>query len=110
MHAVLREHGKPGGPARIRGHLYVVDWYPGLILDPDAGWVVGELWEDITDDAWPVLDFYEGCSAEDPQPHEFIRAQATVLAPDEPRRAWIYTFGRDVHGMQAVHGGDWLRR
>ncbi len=110
MHEVLREHGKPGGAARVRGRLYVVDWYPGLVLDPDAGWVVGELWTGVADEAWPVLDFYEGCSAEDPAPHEFIRTEATVLAADQPRQSWIYTFGRDVAALQQIDSGDWLRR
>lgn len=110
MHAVLLEHGKPGGATKVRGRLYVIDWYPGLVLDPTAGWVVGELWTDVSDEAWPVLDFYEGCSAEDPAPHEFIRTRATVESDNGPRSAWVYAFGRDVAGLEQVRSGDWLRR
>lgn len=110
MYEVLREHGTPAGPARVRGRLYVVDWYPGLVLDESAGWVVGELWSDIDDAAWPVLDFYEGCSAEDPQPHEYVRRMATVDAEGGSRRAWIYDYARDVSTLSAVDSGDWLAR
>ncbi len=107
---VLREHGTHGGPARVRGRLYVVDWYPGVVLDPSAGWVRGELWTSVAPEAWPVLDFYEGCSAEDPQPHEFVRREATLDVSGTPVRTWIYEFARDVASLQLVPGGDWLAR
>lgn len=110
MYEVLKEHGTLEGPARVRGRLYVVDWYPGLVLDDAAGWVVGELWGSLDDAAWPVLDFYEGCSAEDPAPHEYVRRTATVDAGGVERRAWIYDYARDVSALSVVASGDWLAR
>lgn len=110
MFEVLTEHGTRGGAAKVRGRLYAVDWYPGLVLDENADWIVGELWVDIEDAAWPVLDFYEGCSAEDPQPHEYVRTLATVTAGDQAVQAWIYAFARDVSALQPVRSGDWLNR
>ena len=109
MYEVLCEHGKPAGLARVRGRLYTVDWYPGLVLDPRADWVVGELWTDIESAAWPVLDFYEGCSAEDPQPHEYIRRETTVEHGDAVLRAWVYDYARDVGTLERIRSGDWLR-
>jgi gamma-glutamylcyclotransferase (GGCT)/AIG2-like uncharacterized protein YtfP len=110
MHEVLREHGTSSGPARVRGRLYAIDWYPGLVLDESAGWVVGELWTDVSDEAWPVLDFYEGCSAEDPAPHEFTRVQAQVGTQDGVVQAWVYTYAHPTVGLRKVASGDWLRR
>ncbi len=110
MYEVLREHGTPAGPARVRGRLYVVDWYPGLVLDESAGWVVGELWSEIDRAAWPVLDFYEGCSAEDPQPHEYVRRKTSVDADGSTRQAWVYDYARDVSTLSEVDSGDWLAR
>ncbi len=110
MHEVLREHGTPAGPASVRGRLYVVDEYPGLILDPNGGLVVGELWTSVAPEAWPVLDFYEGCSAEDPQPHEFVRRETSLDADGTPVRAWVYEFARDVGTLELVVSGDWLAR
>ena len=110
MYEVLREHGTPAGPAHLRGRLYVVDDYPGLILDPSAALIVGELWRSVTAEAWTILDFYEGCSAEDPQPHEFVRRETTVLADGTPTRAWVYEFARDVGPLEVVASGDWLAR
>lgn len=110
MHGVLREHGTPAGRARVHGRLYVVDGYPGLVLDPNAGLVVGELWTSVADEAWPVLDFYEGCSAEDPQPHEFVRRETSLDADGTPVRAWVYEFARDVSTLELVLSGDWLAR
>ncbi|MGH1344116.1 MAG: gamma-glutamylcyclotransferase family protein [Nannocystales bacterium] len=108
MYDVLREHGTPAGPARVRGRLYVVDGYPGLVLDQHAGWVVGELWTSVAAAAWPVLDFYEGCSAEDPAPHEFVRREITVDAAGSSIPTWVYEFARDVSDLQLVPSGDWL--
>ncbi len=110
MHEVLREHGTPGGPARVRGRLYVIDWYPGLVVDDDAGWVVGELWTDLDPAVWPVLDFYEGCSAEDPQPHEYVRREVAVESGGTAMPAWVYGYARDVRALRVVEGGDWLKR
>ena len=107
MYEVLSEHGKPAGLARVRGRLYAVDWYPGLVLDHRAGWVVGELWVDLESDVWPVLDFYEGCSAEDPQPHEYIRRLTTV---ESGVTAWVYDYARDVEALERVRSGDWMKR
>lgn len=110
MYEVLCEHGTAAGSARVRGHLYVVDWYPGLVLDPTAGWVVGELWTNIDPAAWPVLDFYEGCSAEDPQPHEYVRRTAVVERDAASIDAWVYDYARDVSTLSRVDSGDWLER
>ncbi len=110
MFEVLREHGTPAGPARVRGRLYVVDWYPGLVLDTSAGWVVGELWTSVASEAWTILDFYEGCSAEDPQPHEFVRRESAVDTAGGPVRARLYEFARDVGRLEPVPGGNWLTR
>ncbi|MCR9166297.1 MAG: gamma-glutamylcyclotransferase [Nannocystaceae bacterium] len=110
MYEVLREHGTLAGPARVRGRLYVVDWYPGLVLDDAAGWVVGELWTSIASAAWPVLDFYEGCSAEDPAPHEYVRRSAQVDVAGVWKQAWVYDYARNVGALTMVDSGDWLER
>lgn len=110
MYEVLCEHGTRAGPARVRGRLYVVDWYPGLVRDVSAEWVLGELWSEIDGAAWPVLDFYEGCSAEDPQPHEYVRRLTTVEAEGVTRHAWVYDYARDVSTLSVVDSGDWLAR
>ena len=107
MAEVLREHGEPAGLARVRGRLYAVGGYPGLVVDPHAGWVVGELWTDLQPDVWPLLDFYEGCSAEDPQPHEYVRRITTV---ESGVQAWIYDYALDVATLSPVPSGDWLKR
>src|SRR4029078_4068253 len=44
MHALLRETASLLGDARVRGVLYRVAEYPGLVLDAGAGWVLGELY------------------------------------------------------------------
>src|SRR5438105_3735016 len=61
------------GPGRVRGRLYQVNSYPGLILSdgPDE-WVKGEVYRlHNSSTLLPVLDDYEGCGSQDTPPFEF---------------------------------------
>ncbi len=55
--------GRLLGRAKVRGRLYQISDYPGLVLsDTDAEWVRGEVYT-LTDPGvtYPLLDEYEGC-------------------------------------------------
>lgn len=99
-------------PARVHGRLFVVDWYPGLVLDPSAGDVVGELWRLRPGADLTALDVYEGCSADDPAPHEYARVVTPVWHGPAARTvdAWVYTFVGATRGLPVVAGGDWTGR
>ena len=104
MHATLAAGARRLGMARVSGRLFVVDWYPGVVLG-DCEWVHGELWaiEDAT--LLAVLDDYEGCE------REFVRTRALVHADDgTAREAWVYAYARPTDGLAAVPSGDWLAR
>ena len=96
MQATLAAAGRSLGATRVRGVLYTVDWYPGLVVAPDAGWVVGELWH--LDDAGvlPTLDEYEG--------EEFRRETLACCG------AWAYLYVGPTKGLDVVASGDWLAR
>jgi gamma-glutamylcyclotransferase (GGCT)/AIG2-like uncharacterized protein YtfP len=108
MHARLAVAGRLVGGARVRGRLFAVDWYPGLVLGDEA-WVRGELWALDDSSALYPLDAYEGCGDDDWPPHEFVRARTLVhLDEGATHEAWVYVYNRATHGLDVVASGDWL--
>jgi len=88
------------GPAAVNGHLYEIDWYPGLVLDENGAKVVGDLYE-VPAEKIDALDEFEG--------PEYRRLRTMVQnAEDEAESAWIWEWSRPTQGLQAVPGGDWL--
>ena len=111
-HATLAGLATFEAPARVRGRLYIVDWYPGLVVDADAGWVVGELWRLHPGADLTALDVYEGCGPDDPAPHEYAR---TIVGAERTDTAaavdtWIYAYAGSTDRLAVVATGDWLKR
>lgn len=110
MHASLRAVASFVGDARVRGRLYLITHYPGLVLDNDAGWVTGELYRLGDPSALERLDVYEGVSGQDRRPHEYRRVQRSVeLCRGGRRLAWIYEYGWSTRGRTPILSGDFLR-
>lgn len=99
------------GSARIRGLLFELGGYPGMVVTAqDDAWVVGEVYS-LTDPstAWPVLDAYERCSAADPPPHEYERQIVTVLLDGgQTIRAWAYVYCLNTADKARILSGDFL--
>jgi gamma-glutamylcyclotransferase (GGCT)/AIG2-like uncharacterized protein YtfP len=113
MARALGEKAKLLGRASFRGRLYDLGAYPVVVPSDDPGDVVrGEAW--LLPEAaatLAALDRYEGCSPEDPEPHEYRRARATVVGEDgRPLEAWIYLSAVPVDGLPRIVSGDWLVR
>lgn len=99
------------GDAVVRGRLYVVDWYPGLVLDEAGDLVHGELWRLVDASVLARLDEYEGCGKSDPQPHEFRRVCATVeRLHGGDATAWVYELLRELPESRRIPSGDWAAR
>lgn len=97
------------GPGSVTGHLYRIDWYPGLVLDRNAGEeVAGDLYV-VNDPALlDILDTYEGCGPGDPLPHEYRRARIMVDTDQGEQEAWAYLWNKSVSGLPLIPGGDFL--
>ena len=98
MHNYLRGYCDLVGPASIGGIKIDLGEYPGLIPsgDPDDK-VEGELYRihDGADETlFDGLDHYEGCSDDDPEPHEYYRHQhdVTLAADQAVYEAWVYLY------------------
>lgn len=90
---------RPAGPCRIRGDLFTVAEYPGLV-DGDGN-VLGELYEVLDPTAWMALDSYEEYDPAQPGESLFIRRQVPLLSPEVI--AWVYFYNRPVTGLQRIN-------
>lgn len=91
----------PLGPGTVRGRLYRVDWYPALLLDPDAGAVCGELYL-VPHDALAALDAFEGA--------EYRRVRVAVIPENggDAAEAWIWEYLEPVDESRRITHGDWI--
>ena len=106
-------------PAKIRGVLYLIDYYPGLCLDTvktkeddkhQSGWVTGEIF--LLKDTAQLnrLDEYEGCSSTFSQPREYVRMQVNVTLPQQQTRSvWTYIYIGDTSDLPLIASGDFLQ-
>jgi len=96
-------------PARIRGRLYKVDYYPGLVLSETEHWALGEIYLLGSESQLHELDVYEGCAKKSPQPHEYARQLVDVqLASGEQLTAWTYVYIQDTSELELISSGDFL--
>lgn len=91
------------GPATVRGTLYDLGPYPGLVAG--AGVVHGDLLATPPGTDLDTLDAYEECGGESP----LYRREATVATrPDGSDVAvWAYFYVRPVGTAPAIAGGDY---
>jgi len=93
------------GRGRVRGQLFDLGAYPGLVLGgPD--WVVGELygvdssaqaWLDELEEVWPQRS------------GEYRRVQALVSREGQSCRALVYEMDRSIARRRPlIPGGDWI--
>jgi gamma-glutamylcyclotransferase (GGCT)/AIG2-like uncharacterized protein YtfP len=100
------------GYGTVAGELYDFGAYPGAVrADGTDAHIFGEVYELSDPEAMiPPIDRYEGCSDENPRPHEFERALVDVaMEGGTVRRAWIYWYASEPLGRR-VESGDYLHR
>lgn len=113
LHGVLQRAARYVGSASVRGVLYDLGSYPGLVISgADLDRVTGELYllhPDLADATLARLDAYEGCAASDPEPHEYRRDMVRVAWDDGlDLAAWTYVLNRPHVGLQRISSGDYL--
>lgn len=98
-------------PATIRGQLFMVDYYPGLVLSETEHWALGEVYLLEDDAQLHQLDVYEGCAKKSPQPHEYTRRMTQVrLISGEEMAAWVYVYQQETQHLALIDSGDFLNR
>ena len=87
------------GEAWVLGHLYRIDWYPGLRLDEEGVPVRGEDYE-IDRELLRELDTFEGS--------EYERLKATVCVKGgEELYTWLYEYRGQVNSGAELLPADW---
>jgi putative glutamine amidotransferase len=103
------ERFRPVGRATVRGRLFHLGAYPGLVLDDAGGTVHGQVL-DVPDDslAWRRLDAYEGFAPEDPGRSLFRRVRCRAVQHDGTTSdCWTYVYNGDVAGVPLIDSGTW---
>lgn len=104
------DRGESLGPASVRGRLYAIDWYPGLVLDGSAGPVRGELFA-VDAAHLRELDAFEGIPAGAMEGAEYRRVRSAVDTPSGGcRSAWLWEWLGPIDETSQLPEGDWLGR
>jgi len=113
MFHILAKYASFLGGATVRGCLYDLGTYPGMVLSDDpTKEVFGELYRvrrENWDEVIAVLDDYEGCGPKDAEPHEYNRSIVTAKTRDGlEQKVWAYLLARPVAELPIIPGGDYL--
>jgi gamma-glutamylcyclotransferase (GGCT)/AIG2-like uncharacterized protein YtfP len=98
------------GGARCQGRLYLVTYYPALVLSDDASDVVsGELFcLHAPEASFAILDDYEGCAL--PRPR-YLRQLLPVTHEDgSVVEAWTYIYNRPVMLLKRIDSGRFVEQ
>ncbi len=94
------------GEATLRGDLYDLGDYPGLV--PGRGSVRAELFKLKDREALAKVDRFERYDAGNREQSLYIRRLVRMANPQLD--AWVYVYNGDVSSAHAVKDGDWRRR
>lgn len=103
----LNAHAQLMGNAHINGDLYKIDFYPGVIpnSNPESK-VYGELYfSENMNEILEKLDEYEGCTTNDPLPHEFKRITIPVNINNEVIDGWCYVYTFTAESLIKIESG-----
>ena len=92
---------------RVRGKIYKIAWYPGLVLG-DEGEVIGEVYS-VDASQLLELDVFEGLSAGEIEGCEYRRVKAVVYGPNgKTVAAWVWEWIGPFDGKDVLVQGDWI--
>ena len=83
----------------VRGKMYNIGWFPGVILGEGGGMVVCEVLE-VDDEGLARLDQLEGYYENSPENSLYIRR--------EHNDGWIYEYNKEVDPDSLIKNGNWL--
>ena len=87
--------------ARVKGSLYDLGAYPGLLLSESDSFVIGEVYE-VDDETLDELDEFEASS-------DYWRRQVEISVGDERWTGWTYEPNPESCSRRPViSSGDWI--
>jgi gamma-glutamylcyclotransferase (GGCT)/AIG2-like uncharacterized protein YtfP len=115
MYNVLKRYGSFIGEATVPGFLYDLGSYPGMVQSNDQKSIVtGELYN-FSPHSWKtaiaILDDYEECGPNNPEPHEYHRAIVTAKTKDDmTHRVWTYLYLKPIDKLRPILSGDYFKK
>ena len=96
------------GMGEVMGRLYLIDWYPGLVLGGEgAVAVVGEVYT-VAAQLEAKLDEIECIEPGDDS--EYFKRDITIEVHGEPVQCFVYEINpRRIAGRDPMAHGDWMR-
>ena len=87
--------------AKVRGSLYDLGAYPGLLLNESNSLVIGEVYE-VDDKLLNKLDAFEASS-------HYRRKQVEISLGAHARRCWTYEPNPEFYSLRTlITSGDWI--
>jgi gamma-glutamylcyclotransferase (GGCT)/AIG2-like uncharacterized protein YtfP len=95
---------------KINGKLYNAGEYPGAIPDANSGYFIyGDVYHlPCQQQAFSLLDAYEGYGNDQPQPNEFLRRLCEVETELGLKTCWVYFYNLRVAGLEEIRTGDYI--
>ena len=111
MYHILARYADFIGDGYVHGKLYEVGGYPGMKLSENpVEKVYGEVYRLRDPDyVLKVLDEYEECNENYPEPHEYTRIQVTVhLTDGRVLQAWAYEYNYPTDTLELIPSGNYI--
>ena len=97
------------GRAKINGKLFKVTYYPALVIDAAADYVIGEVYQLASTAQLERLDVYEECTYPALPEQEYQRLRVTVQTDaGEHLSVWVYAYQRASEHLEFIASGDFL--
>jgi len=106
----LREENTYLGTAYIKGFLFEIDGYPGVIPDPVSGnKIIGELYRiNEVKETFKWLDQYEEVDPKNNPLPEYRRILVPVYYRNGIICSWMYQYSRSTRGLREIPSGNYL--
>ena len=109
---LLMEQAEYIGEVSVRGYLYDIGRYPGLVLSEGRGLrVTGDLFRlRHPHQLLSILDEYEECAPGYARPQEYHRVKTLArLRSGGVVKAWVYEYRHPLRRRKRIIHGDYLR-
>ncbi|MBD1364620.1 gamma-glutamylcyclotransferase [Mucilaginibacter sp. ZT4R22] len=93
---------------KIAGILYDIGEYPGLVIDKNAGYVFGSVYQIHNTHVLSEIDSYEGVGAIEEQPNLYLRINHPIETAEGIIEAWLYVYNLPVDGRPQIVSGDYM--
>lgn len=110
MSQYLQQRAEKPQPGRIKGRLYDLGSYPGLVYDADGEEeVYGEVYQlHHPAETLRTLDTYEGIPSRPTGRESYRRALVPVLVTTGTVWCWTYLYQGDCQSLLRIQGGNYL--